>query len=329
MIPFLLSTTPVPKHPFVVLAAISYADMLPANAHGMVEESVLFAMTGAADQDVLIALYILSFASFTQSTATHAPLSPLQLISLAYRIGNDLGLEAKSEKALSGDTNGLIDPWASKRLEELAVRQVRTVEASRSFIRCLAMAETDDQWPDVSAIHAEWEAALVAMDKARDPDDWLHNITVTCLTFILSVRYFYLSQNIFTPISPALTAQQQAIAAVIFIRSANNLLVEFASIIPAEPTLPMSTVNTVIIALACSRRAHEITKHQLEHPIFDESLLETVEAYAEKLPGLPSRLMRESWRDLFHGTPNETPSADGVDGGFNFDFMDFQTFTGI
>ncbi|WVF69049.1 hypothetical protein IAT40_003823 [Kwoniella sp. CBS 6097] len=306
MIPFLLSTTPVPKHPFVVLAAIFYVDMLPINAMGMVEESALHAMTGAATTDVLTALYILSFTPCTQHTASHAPLSPLQLVSLAYRIGNDLGLEAKSEKALSGDTRGLIDPWASKRLEELTMweavknrycmylqQQKQIVEASREFIKHLAQAEADDQWSSMSVINAKWEDTLIALERARDPDD------------------------------------SQMIAVVAMIRIANMLLVEFTSIIPAEPCLPSSTVTTMLICLACSRRAHEVTKHQLDHPLFDETLLETVEAYAEKLPGLTGRLLNESWRDLFHGTPNENPNTDGVDREFNFDFMDFQTFIGL
>ncbi|WVQ96560.1 hypothetical protein IAU59_003665 [Kwoniella sp. CBS 9459] len=338
MIPYLLSTTPVPKHPFVVLAAISFVDMLPINAHGMVEESVLFAMTGAADIEVITALYILSFISCTHFTAMHAPLSPLQLISLAYRIGNDLGLEAKSEKALSGDTKGLLEPWAFKRLEELTLweavknrycileiectkcynlpslrseafpahpsehvrhtitylqKQSRIVQACRGLINDLAQAEADDQWTPMSPINSKWESTLVNLDKARDPDD--------C----------------------------QTIAAVAMIKSANALLVEFSAIIPAEPALPESTVTTMVTALACSRRAHEITKHQLEQPLFDESLLETVEAYAEKLPGLLGRILKQSWRDLFHGTPNETPTANGGDGAFNIDFMDFQTFTGL
>ncbi|WWD05128.1 hypothetical protein V865_003200 [Kwoniella europaea PYCC6329] len=124
MIPFLLSTRSIPSHPFIILAALAYLqDPLPAAAVSMIEESVLYAMSGAACVEAILALYILTFAPYTPSSEDHIPPTCLRLIGFAYSLGVDLGLESKAEVALGedGHPEDLVESWSSDKLEELTL----------------------------------------------------------------------------------------------------------------------------------------------------------------------------------------------------------------
>ncbi|KAK8847713.1 hypothetical protein IAR55_005572 [Kwoniella newhampshirensis] len=124
LIPFLLTSSPLPKHPFVVIAALSFIpEALSANDVGIIEESVLYAMTGTTSVDAMLALYILSFASFGPSSEFHIPLTPLRLVSLAWTLGKDLGLELKARRILSTDERAeeLLSSWNQPQLEQLTL----------------------------------------------------------------------------------------------------------------------------------------------------------------------------------------------------------------
>ncbi|OCF75575.1 hypothetical protein I204_04432 [Kwoniella mangroviensis CBS 8886] len=100
MIPFLLSTRSIPSHPFIVLAALAYLqDPLPAAAVGMIEESILYVISGAACVEAILALYILTFAPCRS------------------------GFESKAEVAMGedGHPEDLVESWSSDKLEEMTL----------------------------------------------------------------------------------------------------------------------------------------------------------------------------------------------------------------
>ncbi|WVW85160.1 hypothetical protein I302_107198 [Kwoniella bestiolae CBS 10118] len=124
MIPFLLTTRSIPTHPFIVLAALAFLhDPLPLSAVGMIEESILYAMSGPACVEAIMALYILTFAPYPPGSQNHVPPTSLRMISLAYSMGVDLGMETKAEVALSEDSQAeeLVGNWAADRLEEMTL----------------------------------------------------------------------------------------------------------------------------------------------------------------------------------------------------------------
>ncbi|TXT04314.1 hypothetical protein VHUM_04201 [Vanrija humicola] len=107
--PFLAVSTPVPAHGFVVTAALHHVPS--AHSPGLAQltaECLLMAMSGNASVDVVLALLILSLAperpddeeKDDKSNRAPRPPSPYRLISLAYSMGQNLGLESAAEAAL-------------------------------------------------------------------------------------------------------------------------------------------------------------------------------------------------------------------------------------
>ena len=137
--PFLLSTTPIPSHPFVVTAILAHVPAVsaPFNAQ-LVDESIRHAVTGAVNVDVVTALLILALCPAHPGQMS-VP-SPLRLISLAYEIGSALGMEATSRSAAKR-TAQLCEPWWSEMLD-------RVLLVSHSC-HC--------PQPDYTA-HVQWEA---------------------------------------------------------------------------------------------------------------------------------------------------------------------------
>ncbi|WRT66785.1 uncharacterized protein IL334_003748 [Kwoniella shivajii] len=124
LIPFLLTTRSLPSHPFVVLASLAFLpNTLPAAAVAMIEESVLYAMTGTSSIEVILALYILTFATVPLGSESHVPLTCLRVSAFAYSMGIDLGLNTKADVMLlaEDERENLTQPWASKHLEELTL----------------------------------------------------------------------------------------------------------------------------------------------------------------------------------------------------------------
>ncbi|KAL1407946.1 hypothetical protein Q8F55_004743 [Vanrija albida] len=107
--PFLAVSTPVPAHGFVVTAALHHVPS--AHSPGLAAitaECLLMAMSGNASVDVVLALLILSLAperpddedKDDKNARAPRPPSPYRLISLAYSMGQNLGLESVAEAAL-------------------------------------------------------------------------------------------------------------------------------------------------------------------------------------------------------------------------------------
>lgn len=91
--PFLLSSTPTPSHPFVILAILTHIPGFTSpETHALIDESVFHACEGAVDDEVLLALLILSLQPFTSDRLSSW--SPVRLISMAYDIGRSKGMES-------------------------------------------------------------------------------------------------------------------------------------------------------------------------------------------------------------------------------------------
>ncbi|WWD21802.1 hypothetical protein CI109_106290 [Kwoniella shandongensis] len=124
LIPFLLTSSPLPKHPFVIVAALAFIpNVIPPDDIGIIDESMMYAMSGTTSVDVILALYILSFAPFQASSEWHIPITPLRLVSLAWTMGKDLGLELKWRRELGNSqrVEELLLPWNMPQLEELTL----------------------------------------------------------------------------------------------------------------------------------------------------------------------------------------------------------------
>lgn len=109
--PFLAVSTPVPSHGFVLLAALHHVPSAYSSQFApLLDESILIAMGGGVSLDVILALLILSFAPAQpeddngddgddRSIPRVVP-TALRLISLAYSIGQSLGLDSVVEGTL-------------------------------------------------------------------------------------------------------------------------------------------------------------------------------------------------------------------------------------
>jgi hypothetical protein len=96
MAPFLLASTSTPHHPFLRTAILSHVpEACPPNHHILVDESILFSLTGSLSEDAMLALFILSLAPLHATSSHHVPSTPLRLISLAYQFGQSMGLESR------------------------------------------------------------------------------------------------------------------------------------------------------------------------------------------------------------------------------------------
>jgi hypothetical protein len=99
---FLSISTPSPTHNFVILACLHHVPHYASpQLAELVDKSILTALSGNITEDVVLALLILALAPMVPlgPEARLRP-TPLRLISLAYQLGRDLGLEGKAERYL-------------------------------------------------------------------------------------------------------------------------------------------------------------------------------------------------------------------------------------
>ncbi|ORY23798.1 hypothetical protein BCR39DRAFT_548503 [Naematelia encephala] len=107
MLPFLDVTVSAPRHPFVILAILAHLpDHIPEDIDidPIIDESILYALTGAVSGHVVLALFILSLAPVTRHSASHTPVTALRFISLAYSIGCDIGFDERARSLAETET---------------------------------------------------------------------------------------------------------------------------------------------------------------------------------------------------------------------------------
>lgn len=107
--PFLSISTPTPTHNFVIIACLHHVPIhATSQLAGLVDESILLALTGNISHEVVLALLILALApSISTARGQRCRPTPLRLISLAYQFGLDLGLDCRVEALLRrGDDLG-------------------------------------------------------------------------------------------------------------------------------------------------------------------------------------------------------------------------------
>jgi len=110
---YLLTTTPPPSHPALVIAMLAFVpEVAPPGLSDLIDETVLYSLTGAVNFGIVHALFLLSLAPYSQSTFMQTPPTPLRLISLAYQYGQDLGWQKQSE-ALRQTCNLDASQWDS------------------------------------------------------------------------------------------------------------------------------------------------------------------------------------------------------------------------
>jgi hypothetical protein len=123
LISWINSTTPPPKHPFIVTAMLHHVPTYQRlNLIELVDESVLLAMKGGGSIEVVMALLILSLAPLipdTSESAVRTRLSPMRCISLAYRMGQEIGLETELCQTVREAPDLASPEWAAEyeRLE--------------------------------------------------------------------------------------------------------------------------------------------------------------------------------------------------------------------
>lgn len=115
LVPFVSSTTTLPTHPFLRLAMLAFTNP-PPNHAVLLDEAIANLSAGAVSPEAVLALLILSLAPAT-SDSSRAPMSPLRMVSMAYSVGQAMGLDAVAEIGIR--SKWILQPeWAS-RLDEL------------------------------------------------------------------------------------------------------------------------------------------------------------------------------------------------------------------
>lgn len=61
----------------------------------LIDETILYSLTGAVNADVIHALFLLSLAPFPSSNVAQVPITPLRLISLAYEYSRNIGIDTR------------------------------------------------------------------------------------------------------------------------------------------------------------------------------------------------------------------------------------------
>ena len=107
--PFLRSSTPLPRHPFVRLAIAAHM-LRSTRLYQYIETSVVVAATGSVSSDVLLALLLLSLAPFP-TDCSKAPITSLRYIALAYSLGQTMGMDTAANVNL-GSPWLMHEPWA-------------------------------------------------------------------------------------------------------------------------------------------------------------------------------------------------------------------------
>lgn len=122
--PFLSITTPAPTHPFVILAILHHVPLYTTpKLSNLVDECIMTALSGNISFDIVLAFLILSLAPTLPGAKKDRP-SPLRLISLAYQIGRDLGVDGKVEGYLARGNDLALPFWA----EPMRIVQVVSVD---------------------------------------------------------------------------------------------------------------------------------------------------------------------------------------------------------
>lgn len=123
--PFLSIATPAPTHPFVILAILQHVPFYATpKLSNLVNECIITALSGNINFDVVLAFLVLSLAPTLPGAKKDRP-SPLRLISLAYQIGRDLGLDGKVEGYLARGNDLALPFWAEP------MRVVQVVSADK------------------------------------------------------------------------------------------------------------------------------------------------------------------------------------------------------
>jgi hypothetical protein len=142
--PFLISSTPTPTHPFVVLAILTHVPSIAGkHIYPLVEESVAHVGAGAVGDDVLLALLILALQPDHPDQPTGW--SPLRTIAMAYQVGKNAGLEGLARSAVKHG-HRLCEPWWSQELDRVLLVS-DTPRALRKPNDCMA----DVQWEAIKA----------------------------------------------------------------------------------------------------------------------------------------------------------------------------------
>ncbi|WWC57972.1 uncharacterized protein I303_100507 [Kwoniella dejecticola CBS 10117] len=114
---FLKTSTPTPQQSFINLAMLYHLDLLPAeHLARLIEQSLMAFLSGSVSKESVFGLFILSLSPIKPSLSPRSQPSALRMISLAYNLGNDIGISQTVQMALK-DVEGLKEPWSDKTLD--------------------------------------------------------------------------------------------------------------------------------------------------------------------------------------------------------------------
>ncbi|RXK37327.1 hypothetical protein M231_05393 [Tremella mesenterica] len=132
--PFLDITSNSPKHPFVLLSILVYMRHLhDLDLSQIIDQSLQHVSRGAISIDVILALLILSLTPLDTSLPRLQP-TAFRLISLAFSIGMDMGLEQRSESGLR-DVETLYGLGSRRGLDDILLWE--TVKRRYNILRLM------------------------------------------------------------------------------------------------------------------------------------------------------------------------------------------------
>ncbi|KAL7420642.1 hypothetical protein Q5752_004593 [Cryptotrichosporon argae] len=316
---FALSSTPTPRHPFVVLAFLQHVPSLLTPALcTLVHRSVALAMAGAISADVMFGLLILAVAP-EPAMDDRPRASPTRLISLARDIGIQLELDDSVGRHRVANVFAVQDIWRAVCSKYIILHACQAQIGSILHVPRSITAQTPDEaallalvFRAVEVIHALKHDYQFEGDMHQVRDEWLALGAelsalrgrlkgslfddATAITFAMYLRVSIAVHDIPSPLLAIRTTLRECSHGMpAVMRPCLQLAVG------RDAPMPAHIAHTVAAAIIAARRTIAVviaSYTEVREPIISYELVEQAEAALLALGGAPARLVRSALHHL-------------------------------